>query len=120
MSPELVGRRPWAAGKRKGASGQPARSVHTEALGTALVVIVFDNAGMWMAWGRIARRRSPGLDRPQIREHARGKITTAHRPGITSPDVDRMWMAMYESNPHSNNYNKKILELDSGRSPQAS
>jgi hypothetical protein len=29
-----------------------------------------------------------------------------HRPDITLPDVDSMWIPMYESNQRSNSHNK--------------
>jgi hypothetical protein len=36
----------------------------------------------------------------------------AHRPGTILTSVDGVWTAMYESNQRSNNYYKKIQDLD--------
>jgi hypothetical protein len=79
-----------------------------------------DIEGMWMTWGRITSIRATSHDRQQIRAYASAKASATHLAGITSAGVDRMWIAMYESNQRSKNYNKKILRLDLEGSQEAS
>ena len=39
---------------------------------------------------------------------AMGRGLVTHSPGITPPDVDSVWIPMYESNQRSNSHNKSL------------